>query len=256
MYSHSDYMIFVTLDDATQLSGIFGLISIAIAWFYGLIVLYKFIKTREKMLFYFFLAIIFTMSPWYPSGLGFIFWLFTRQEVAYQVYVLLGTIGTPIALYSWLQIYMPALHPEKKNLITIISICFSIIFYIYLFYFLFFAPGAPDSDIIGIKRSAIDIDYKGFILVFLAISLLISIITGNDFSIASMKVKENPTIIWKGRFLIISFNLFAIGAIGDGFIQLNPVTLIIFRIFLMIASTTYYIGFILPKWMKRLLKLE
>ncbi|MFW9942483.1 MAG: hypothetical protein ACFFFT_15700, partial [Candidatus Thorarchaeota archaeon] len=133
-------MIFITSDEI-KLSGIFGLISITIAWFYGLIVLYKFIKTREKMLFYFFFAIIFTMAPWYPSGLGFIFWLFTRKELAYQVYVLLGTIGTPIALYSWLQIYMPALHPEWKKQISLIIICLSIIFYIYLFYFVFFAPG-------------------------------------------------------------------------------------------------------------------
>ncbi|MFX0001812.1 MAG: hypothetical protein ACFE88_17000 [Candidatus Hermodarchaeota archaeon] len=249
-------MIFIALDDLTQLSGIFGFIAVIIAWFYGIIVLFKYIKTKEKMLFYFFLAIIFTMSPWYPSGLGYITSLFTRQEIAYQAYVLLGTIGVPIALYSWLQIYMPTLHPEKKDIVSLIIICLSIIFYIYLFYFVFFAPGAPVDDLIGIKRNPIDIDYKGFILVFLAISLLISTITGNDFSIASLRVKDNPTIMWKGRFLIISFNIFAIGSIGDGFIPLTPVTLIIFRIFMMISSTTYYIGFILPKWMKKLLSLE
>ncbi|MFW9875989.1 MAG: hypothetical protein ACFFG0_23045 [Candidatus Thorarchaeota archaeon] len=249
-------MIFITLDDLTQLSGIFGFIAIVIAWFYGLIVLYKYIKTKENMLFYFFLAIIFTMSPWYPSGLGYIYWLFTRQEIAYQEYVLLGTIGVPIALYSWLQIYMPTLHPERIELVSMIIVCLSIIFYIYLFTFVFFATGAPVEDLIGIKRNPIDIDYKGFILVFLAISLLISTITGNEFSRASLKVKDNPIILWKGRFLIISFNIFAIGAIGDGFIPLTPVTLIIFRSFMMISSTTYYIGFILPKWMKRLLSLE
>lgn len=108
-------MIFIQLDDLTQLSGLFGFFAVMIAWLYGLIVLLKFFKTKEKSLFYFFLAIIFTMSPWYPSGLGYIYWLFTRQEIAYQVYVLLGTIGVPIALLSWLQIYMPALHPKKKT---------------------------------------------------------------------------------------------------------------------------------------------
>lgn len=249
-------MIFIALNDLTQLSGIFGFIAVIIAWFYGAIVLIKYIKTKEKMLFYFFLAIIFTMSPWYPSGFGYIYWLFTRQEIAYQVYVLLGTIGVPIALYSWLQIYMPALHAKKKEPVTLVIIFLSIAFYIYLFYFVFFAPGAPIDGIIGIKRNPVDIDYKGFIFVFLAISLLISTITGNDFSIASLKVKDNPAIKWKGRFLIISFNLFAIGAFGDGFIPLTPVTLIIFRTFMLISSTTYYIGFILPKWMRKLLSLE
>lgn len=249
-------MIFIALDDLTQLSGLFGFIAVLIAWFYGAIVLYKFFQTKEKSLFYFFFAIIFTMSPWYPSGLGFIYWLFTRQELIYPVYVLLGTLGVPIALIAWLQIYMPALHPKKKDIVTLLLICLSIAFYIYLFYFVFFAPSAPVEGIIGIKRSPIDIDYRGFILVFLAISLLISTITGNEFSIVSLKMRDNPVVRWKGRFLIISFNLFTIGAIGDGFITLTPVTLIIFRTFMMISSTTYYIGFILPKWMRRFLSLE
>ena len=249
-------MILIVLDDLSQLSGLFGLIAVLVAWFYGAIVLYKYFQTKEKSLFYFFLAIIFTMAPWYPSGLGYVYWLFTREELAYQVYVLLGTLGTPIALLSWLQIYMPALHKKKKELATLIIFCLSVAFYIYLFYFVFFAPGAPVDGVIGIKRNPIDIDYKGFILVFLAISLLVSTITGNEFSIVSLRVNDSPIVRWKGRFLIISFNLFAIGAIGDGFITLTPVTLIIFRILMMISSTTYYIGFILPKWMRKLLSLK
>lgn len=248
-------LIFIALDNLTQLSGILGFISISIAWLYGLIVLFKYIKTREKMLFYFFLAVIFTVSPWYPSGLGYIYWLITHEEIIYPVYVLLGTIGVPIALIAWLQIYMPTLHPKQNQIVTLITICLSLAFYIYVFVFLF-ALGDPVDSLIGIKRSAIDIDYKGFVLGFLAFSLLISTITGYEFSISSLKVKDNPVIKWKGRFLILSFNFFAIGAIGDGFITLTPITLIIFRTFLVLANTFYYIGFILPKWMRKILHLE
>jgi hypothetical protein len=246
----------VVLDDLTQLSGIFGFLAVAIAWFYGGIVLYKFIKSKERVLFYFFLAIIFTMSPWYPSGIGYIYWLFSGQEIIYPVYVLLGTVGVPIALVSWFQIYMPALHAKWKGLITWIVICFSVAFYIYLIYFLFFATGAPVDALIGIKDSAIDISYKGLVLGFLAFSLLVSTVTGNDFAIASLKQKDDPVLKWKGRFLILSFNLFAIGGIGDGFLPLNPATLIIFRTLMMASSTFYYVGFILPSWTKRLLKIK
>lgn len=249
-------LIFVSLDGLTQLSGILGFLSILIAWMYGVLVLYKYIKTKEKVLFYFFLAIIFTMSPWYPSGLGYIYWLFTRREIAYQVYVLLGTLGVPIALYSWLQIYMPALHKKQKSIVIWTVIGLSLTFYTYLAYSLFFTPGAPVEALVGIKRSAIDIDYKGFVLVFLGLSLLISTITGNEFSLVSLRVKDNPIIKWKGRFLILSFNLYTIGAIGDGFIPLTSATLIIFRTFMILSSTFYYIGFILPKWAKRLLSLD
>ena len=182
----------VVLDDLTQLSGILGFLAVAIAWFYGGIVLYKYQKTKQKTLFYFFLAIIFTMSPWYPSGLGYVYWLITREEIIYPIYVLLGTISVPIALLSWVQIYMPALHQKWKGLVTWVIICLSIAFYIYLFYFLFFAAGAPVEGLIGIKDSAIDISYKGFVLGFLAFSLLVSTVTGNDFAIASLKEKDNP----------------------------------------------------------------
>jgi hypothetical protein len=246
----------IVLDDLTQLSGIFGFLAVAIAWLYGGIVLYKAIKTKEKILYFFFLAVIFTISPWYPSGLGYIYWLITREALTYPIYVLMGTIGAPIALYAWLQIYMPALHPKHKNIAVVISLIISLAFYVYLIYFLFFASGAPVVGLIGIKDSAIDISYKGFVLIFLALSLIISTVTGNEFAIASIKEKNNPLIVWKGRFLILSFNFFTIGAIGDGFLPLTPATLIIFRVFMMFASTFYYIGFIMPGWMKRILKLE
>ncbi len=250
-------MIFqVVLDDLTQLSGIFGVLAIAIAWLYGGIVLYKFIQSKEKLLLYLFLAIVFTMSPWYPSGFGYIYWLITRQELVYPAYVLIGTIGAPIALISWIQIYMPTLHKKWKGVVTWISICLSVIFYIYLIYFLFIPSGAPIDELIGIKDSAIDISYKGFVLGFLAFLLLFSTVTGNDFAIASLKEKDNPILKWKGRFLLLSFNLFAIGGIGDGFLPLSPATLIIFRTLMMLASTFYYLGFILPGWVKKLLKIE
>ncbi len=244
----------VPLDDLSQLSGVFGFLAVAIAWLYGGIVLYKYIKTKQKVLLYFFLAIIFTMSPWYPSGLGYIYWLITREAIVYPAYVLIGTIGVPIALLSWLQIYMPVLHQKWKNLVAWIVICFSIALYIYLFYFLFFAPGAPVDGLIGIKDSAIDISYKGLVLGFLAFSLLVSTVTGNDFAIASLK-ETDPILKWKGRFLLLSFNLFAIGGIGDGFLPLTPITLILFRTLMMLASTFYYLGFILPGWTKKILKL-
>jgi hypothetical protein len=110
-------------------------------------------------------------------------------------------------------------------------------------------------NLIGIKESVIDIEYKGYALIFLAFSLLISTVTGNDFAIKSIK-SEDKLIKWKGRFLVLSFNFFAIGAIGDGFLPLSSVTLIVFRVFMVLASTFYYVGFILPNWIKKLLKIE
>jgi hypothetical protein len=248
-------LLFIELDALSQLSGILGTITVAIAIFYGILVLIKAIQLKYKDLYYFFFAIIFTISPWFPSGFGYLYWLITKAAIPYPAYVLLGTLGVPIALFAWLQIYIPAVHPRLKYHLLIISAILSGVYYIYVIALLFLVPGAPIMNLIGIKESVIDIEYKGYALIFLAFSLLISTVTGNEFAIKSIK-SEDKLIKWKGRFLVLSFNFFAIGAIGDGFLPLSPVTLIVFRVFMVLASTFYYLGFILPNWLKKLLKIE
>jgi hypothetical protein len=248
-------LLFIELDALSQLSGILGTITVAIAIFYGILVLIKAIQLKYRDLYYFFFAVIFTISPWFPSGFGYLYWLITKAAIPYPAYVLIGTLGVPIALFGWLQIYIPAVRPRLKYHLLIISAIFSGVYYIDVISLLFLVPGAPIMNLIGIKESVIDIEYKGYALIFLAFSLLISTVTGNDFAIKSIK-SEDKLIKWKGRFLVLSFNFFAIGAIGDGFLPLSPVTLIVFRVFMVLASTFYYLGFILPNWLKKLLKIE
>ena len=244
----------VELDLLNQLSGFLAFLSLVVAWLYGTLILIKAVKLKYKNFYYLFLAVIFTMSPWYPSGIGYLFWLFTGEGLPYTVYVLLGTLGVPIALFAWFQIYIPGLRPKAKYPLLITTIVLSIVYYIYVIFFLYFAPAAPVTELIALRPTIVNNEYKAYALIFLAYSLLISTVTGNDFAINSMK-NEDVLIKWKGRFLLLSFNFFAIGAIGDGFLPLNPITLLIFRVFMVLASTFYYIGFIMPNWMKKILKI-
>ncbi len=121
---------FVHLDPISQISGLLALILNLIVLSYGGLVLYKAIEKKDKRLFYFFLAVIFMMSGWYPSGFGYLYWLFTGNVFTYAVYVLIGTIFIPIAIISWLEIYLVTLHPKKKNIVLICMTILSIIFYI------------------------------------------------------------------------------------------------------------------------------
>jgi len=114
----------------------------------------------------------------------------------------------------------------------------------------------PLESLISIKDISIDISYKSFLLGFLAFSLLVSIIIGNDFALSSLKVKEDPILRCKGRFLLISFKLFATGSIKNGFHSFTSATLIIFRTLMMFSSTFYYLEFILPGWIRRLLRID
>ena len=129
----------------------------------------------------------------------------------------------------------------------------------YLFYFLLLAPGAPVNSLLGIiidPANPMDIDYKGFVLIFLGLSILVACITGFHFAANSMKKEEIPEIRWKGKFLLIAFLFFGISAIFDALIEMSPLLLIIIRIILALAMFFFYLGFILPKWIKKILSIK
>ncbi|MHA1671851.1 MAG: hypothetical protein ACTSV5_14955 [Promethearchaeota archaeon] len=252
-------MIIQTLSELAIISGFTAAISVFIGFFFGLVVLTKYLKTKQVLIFNFFLCIVFTLSPWYPSGLGFIYWQFTREILPYQIYVLLGTVAVPIAIIAWLNVYLTTLKPKKKKIVLICYGVISLIFELYLFYFLYFAPKAPVSSLLGIiddVSNPTDIDYKGFVLIFLGLSIVTACITGFHFAVASIKLKESQSLRWKGCFLLIAFSLFGISAIFDALIDMSAVTLVIIRILLAISTFFFYIGFILPRWIKKILSIK
>ena len=244
----------VELSETGHLSGVLGIFAICIAFLLGIIVLYKAIKLKQKMLFYFFLTVFFTISPWYSSGFGYIFLLITKSTLDYRFYVLLGTIFIPIAILAWLTIYMTVIFPKKKNFILISYAIFSIFFYIYLILFLYTVPGAPIESMVGIKRTPIDIEYSGFVFIYLGLMIATAVLTGIHFSIISLK-SDTIEVKWKGRFLLSAFISFGIGAIADGLLNLSLLFLFIFRVILLVSASLFYIGFIMPKWMKKIIKI-
>ena len=253
-------MIFQVLSELAQISGLTAFISVVITTILSLIVLIKYIKTRQFLIFNFFLCIVFTSSPWYSSGVGYLYWVLTRGAfLNYPIYVLVGMVGVPIAILAWLNVYTTTLKPDKKKLLLLIYGVASIFFEVYLFYFLIFAPGAPINSLLGVfpdPTNLMDMDYKGFVLVFLGVSILTACVTGVHFALNSMKKEEDIEIRWKGRFLFVAFLLFGISAIFDAIIEMTPVLLLIIRILLVLANFFFYIGFILPKWSKKLLSIK
>jgi len=111
-------MFFQVLSDLAQISGLTALIAVLISFLLGFIVLIKYFKTKQVLIFNFFLCIIFTASPWYPSGLGYLYWIITGEFLTYQIYVLIGTVGIPIAILAWLNVYLSTINPKKKKAST------------------------------------------------------------------------------------------------------------------------------------------
>jgi hypothetical protein len=237
----------MALNPLDILNGVFSLIFVAISLFVGLVILTRYIKYRERIYFLVGSTWILISSPWWPSCVSFIVAIFNGIGIPPQVYFLIGNVFTPIAIVLWLLAFTEFLYSEKRKLILLIFTIIGIIFEILFFTFLFLNP-----SVIGQLNGPVDVNYESFIMVFLIIFLSIVVITGFLFANLSLKSKE-PEVKLKGRLLIIAYITFAIGALLDSAIPLNEVLIIITRLILIASAFCWMGGFLLPKWMKRLL---
>jgi len=76
-------------------------------------------------------------------------------------------------------------------------------------------------------------------------------ITGILFARESLR-SESLEMKIKGKFLIIAFLSFTIGAFLDSLILRGAFTVILTRLILISASIEFYFGFILPNWVKKI----
>ena len=249
-------MLFVNIKPSTQLSGFLSSITICFAIILVLFVLHLAVKRQNKLLYAFCLFGLSIVSPWYPSGIGYFYWIITGKIIAYQIYIILGTTGFPIIALSWSYIYTSLLYPHWKKYVLIIWGIISIIFYLYLFYFLFFAPGAPIDTMIALKKTELDIEYKAFVLIYIGIVIIITGPTFFHFAIVSMRTKDDPKIQWRGRLILLASIFYLIVAPMDALFTPTPIFLVIIRIILLMAALFFYMGFVMPDWVQKMLKLE
>ena len=64
---------------------------------------------------------------------------------------------------------------------------------------------------------------------------------------------ENREIVLKGKFLIVAFISFLLGAMLDIILPLHPVGIMANRLILISSAIEYYIGFTLPEFVKKLI---
>lgn len=248
----------VMISPSDQISGFLSFIAIIFTFIIIILILQIYKKKKDKIFLVFILLLISINSPWYPSGFGYIYWLITGNIFNYQTYVFIGTIGIPFVLLSWLYLYFSILYPNKiksmRIILLIISIL-SIVFYVYVFYFLFFAPGAPIEVMIAEKNSALDVEYKGFVIIFILIVLLLTFSSFLHFSIRSILTKDDREIQWRGVFLLITSIISVIGTTLDAFFELTEISLIFVRLILMSTGIFFYFAFMMPEWLKKILKI-
>lgn len=248
-------MLFIDYAIETQVSGLLTLICMLFAFSMGIFVLIRAIKLREKYLYFFFFTIIFAFSPWFSIAFGYIYWIFSYEALPYDMHIYLNLFLVPLALLSWLYIYTDTLFPKRTKRILISLITLSIIMEIYMFYFLYFAPDAPVEALLGSVHE-LQPTYAGFLIIYSFCVILLVLPTGIHFSIHAIKRSNNKETQWKGRFLLTAFIFYVVEVVIDVVILNTLIIIIVFlRILLMITAILFYFGFVLPKWLKKILPL-
>ena len=236
----------MSIDALDITNGITLIILCFISIYVAIRIISKYFEYKRKEFILVDLVYIFLTSPWYPATISFIMFLIIGEILSPEVYFIIGTNLWPIALTLWIFTFTDLVYEKQQKIIVFIFICYGALFYIIFYYLLF-----TDPDLIGYLKGYTDVQYNNFIVVYGITLLIIMIITGYLFCRKSLE-SDSPEIRLKGKLLLAAFILFVAGAGLDTSVPLTFLTLPIIRGLEISSAIAFYMGFILPKWTKRL----
>ncbi|HEY0089297.1 MAG TPA: hypothetical protein VGB37_10660 [Candidatus Lokiarchaeia archaeon] len=233
-----------------SVSSILSIIVVSIFIFVGLRIASAYVKYKMRNFLLLGIGWALLSSPWWPSSISFLIFLITNRGLDLRLYLLLGNVLVP--LFSMLIIISLTNLRFKKNKKYIVSI-FGVIGVLFEIYFLYFLINDP--NILGELHGIVDIEFNIIIKIYLASMTIVILIAGMLISKESLR-SEKSDIRLKGQFLFLAFVLSCIGAFADATLPLTLLTILIVRLILITGSIMFYLGFLLPKWLKKLILKE
>ncbi len=234
-------MVLATID---VLNGVFSIIFVVISTIVGLKTASKYFKSKIKTLLYIGIAWILIVCPWWASSASVLSALMTGQGLSLYNYLLLGNIFVPVFIFFLVAAFTEIYYNDKQKIFLAIFGIMGVIFEIYFLYFLI-----VDPSVHGEIQGVVDIEFRGFLRIYLIFSIFIVLVVGVLIAINSIK-SDTPEIKLRGKFLMAAFISWSFGAIADATIPLTVITLPIIRIILITSAIEFYIGFVLPDWIK------
>ena len=223
------------------LSLVFVLVSVAV----GINIISRYFRLKNSTYLYMGLSWIGITSPWWGSTISFFTYIIMGKGIDLWFYLVMTLTFVPVFFMFYAKAITDLLWKDYQTLIMAIFFIIGIIFEGFYLYCSFTAP-----ETIGSLEQETDIRYFNFVTFYLIFTIFTLMIFGILFGKVSLK-SENPTVQAQGKFLIMAFVSFAIGAVFDSIIPLNPITLPITRGVLISSSLSFYCGFILPNWLKK-----
>ena len=226
----------------------FSLVAIVISILIGLIIISKYFKFKQRN--FLLIGIFWTglTFPWLPTAITFIMVLTVGRGLPVQGYILIGIMILPLTVLCGLTAFTNLLGVKRKRrrAILLSVLVFNLVYESLIIYFLI-----RNVDIIARLADVLTIQWSIFSQIYFIINLVLFLVTGILFSRKSLQ-SESKEIRFKGKLLMAAFISFTIGTVLDFAIP-NPITYIIARLILLSSSIEFYIGFLLPEGIKRLL---
>jgi len=210
----------------------------------------KYLQYKTRNLLLVGATLIILVSPYWPDAINFILILGGNPEMDVALYLFIATAFTAPLHITWMIAFTDMKYKDKqKQIVSIFAI--EVVIYESILIATFFLD--PTLAAIGTKVSTFVVLYGDLIIIYLAISIVMFMVTG--LLIASDALKsENQEINLKGKFLLMGFITFAIGTLIDVLFADNPseITIVLARVFVILGLFLLYMGFTLPERIKKI----
>ncbi len=236
----------VTLTPLETLQGALILTFVLISFILGSILILKYFKYKSRQFYLVGFTWIFLISPYWPDAISFVMIITTGTQLSIEIYLFIAVSFLFLVHIIWMLAFTDLVYPEKQKILMTFFSIEAVLFEIVFLYFFF-----TDISLIGTRLSPFYIRFALFIILYFLISIIAFTITGIIFALQCLK-SEDEEIRLKAKFLILAFLTFAIGTFLDVGIELTELTLVIARAFVIMGAFSFYIGFTLPNFVKRL----
>jgi len=224
--------------------GISNLIVVVIQVIIGLKLVLKYPKFKDKTFLYMGISWMLVVTPYLSTVVSFFYTAITGELLSFTIYILLNIVVFPVAVLLWLLGLTNLAFPNQRNLIRILFALYAIVFEIFFFIFLF----TIQKEMLGYMTEPFIPQFGPFIIVNYVLMLIILIVSGVSFSASSLK-SSSEKVVLKGKFLLIAFIFLIFGSFFD-LVPTPDFVVLIKRIFMILNSLFFYLGFYLPKFLE------
>ncbi|MFX1338843.1 MAG: hypothetical protein ACFFDK_09560 [Promethearchaeota archaeon] len=239
------------LSELEILHGIFTTIFVVISLLVGLKILLKYFEHKRTELVAVGIAWMGMSTPWIGNSSSFLLYVLFGYRLEIFPYLFMENAFIPLALICWIYAFSTLVYPRSVKKITVTYAIICLTYETFLI-----AALIVDPKIIGSLEGMFDSNHTLIPNLFRVFGIFTVLITGVIFAKKSL-ISDEPSIQWKGRFMLIAMISFTVGAFLDAVLTFTPLQLVLVRLLLISSSIEYYLGFFLPDFVaNRLIKKE